>query len=552
MKRRNNGTVKWILAWILICLLCLAAACAASESIYTGTWYLITFTENMEVYRIPSLRLQTVPEITFLPDQTAKVILDNSIRLEGQWAPLEEGDGLWLYTGFLDDIRFFFEDGRLVAKEDNRKDGKELIVFAREEKQSPAGTWEMTFSAGLGASVQSLADSNLNRIELNADNTARRYSLDENGRVFSEEKGIWTRKGNDIIFSIQARDENGTETYIPYQYYRMDTGLLIRYTQYDHSRPVVHIWTNQELKPRNKEISSVKPFLNTKWVQTGEKMLDYNVPAMLLDNHGIEIINFDGQGGCRIDVGAYGSVNGKISLDKGKMIYTYGKEKATAYMTDTGFLALDIGDGTVLYFQKAQDTKNPDDLTALDLRIKEKKGRNTVHRGDKLSFSAEFVDSSVVNSKAKNNKVEWKVADETGMSISGLSIDKKGNLSVGKKCQENITAIVSVKSVSFGTVAEYPVRIAEKTVTGLKLSTKGNAKPGKKVTVSAKITPQDASNKVLEWSLINVDESIAAISEDGVVSISPDAPAGTVIKVRCRAVGAEEPVTAEIEIKVKK
>ena len=93
-----------------------------------------------------------------------------------------------------------------------------------------------------------------------------------------------------------------------------------------------------------------------------------------------------------------------------------------------------------------------------------------------------------------------------------------------------------------------PVTVVEP-VEQIELSTKGGATPGKAVTVNAKLFPQTAGVKDLEWT-IDADGSIATISPKGQVKIAKDAPAGTVITVTCKALGAPEPVTAELKLTV--
>ena len=86
-------------------------------------------------------------------------------------------------------------------------------------------------------------------------------------------------------------------------------------------------------------------------------------------------------------------------------------------------------------------------------------------------------------------------------------------------------------------------------VESLELSEKGNVIPGRTVTVNAKISPKNATDKKLIWTL-DVDESIATITGNGQVRINKSAPVGTVITVTCTAEGAPEPVTATYQLEV--
>lgn len=86
-------------------------------------------------------------------------------------------------------------------------------------------------------------------------------------------------------------------------------------------------------------------------------------------------------------------------------------------------------------------------------------------------------------------------------------------------------------------------------VTGIALTAKGKASPGKTVTVSAVLEPNHAGNKALEWS-IDVDESVATINAKGQLKIAKDVVPGTIITITCKALGAPEPVTETLKITV--
>ena len=86
-------------------------------------------------------------------------------------------------------------------------------------------------------------------------------------------------------------------------------------------------------------------------------------------------------------------------------------------------------------------------------------------------------------------------------------------------------------------------------VQALELTQKGKPKPGNVVVFTAKLTPYNAGDRTVEWS-VDVDESIAVLTNRGRLRISKDAPIGTVIHVTCTAIGAPEPLTASAEVTV--
>ncbi|MBR2661014.1 MAG: hypothetical protein IKE15_06380 [Clostridia bacterium] len=85
-------------------------------------------------------------------------------------------------------------------------------------------------------------------------------------------------------------------------------------------------------------------------------------------------------------------------------------------------------------------------------------------------------------------------------------------------------------------------------VESIELAVSGKAVPGGTVTVKETLSPKQAGNKYVEWSL-DVGEDVATVSK-GRVKIAKTVPAGTVITVTCTALGAPEPVVSTIRIEV--
>ena len=86
-------------------------------------------------------------------------------------------------------------------------------------------------------------------------------------------------------------------------------------------------------------------------------------------------------------------------------------------------------------------------------------------------------------------------------------------------------------------------------VESVELKVSGTAKAGGKMKITAVISPKDAGNKAVEWSL-DVGEDLASIDANGQMTIARDVPAGTKITVTCTATGAPVPVDASIEVEV--
>ena len=86
-------------------------------------------------------------------------------------------------------------------------------------------------------------------------------------------------------------------------------------------------------------------------------------------------------------------------------------------------------------------------------------------------------------------------------------------------------------------------------VTGLEISSRGAARPGRTMTFRAVLEPKSGVDARVEWSL-DVDEEIAVIGQDGVLTVSRNAQPGTEITVICKALGAAEPIVAEERLTV--
>ncbi len=86
-------------------------------------------------------------------------------------------------------------------------------------------------------------------------------------------------------------------------------------------------------------------------------------------------------------------------------------------------------------------------------------------------------------------------------------------------------------------------------VESVELAVKGKIKAGGKVSITPEISPKNAGNKAVKWS-VDVGEDIAAINAKGQLTISRNAPSGTRITVTCTAEGAPIPVTASVVVEV--
>lgn len=129
--------------------------------------------------------------------------------------------------------------------------------------------------------------------------------------------------------------------------------------------------------------------------------------------------------------------------------------------------------------------------------------------------------------------------------IVKITANDDGTASVSPVAAGKTTILITEpggKTARLKTRVVPPVERVELTLSGKRI-------PGGKVAVKAALFPKAAADKRLAWSL-DVDESVASISSKGLVTISKQAAAGTVITVTCRALGAPEPVVSTIVLEV--
>ena len=133
---------------------------------------------------------------------------------------------------------------------------------------------------------------------------------------------------------------------------------------------------------------------------------------------------------------------------------------------------------------------------------------------------------------AGNKKIEITEAEPGTVSVNAV---EAGQTKLTVKEPGGKSAVVKVNIVA-------PVESVE-------LNVKGTPKAGGKLNIGATISPRNAGNKALEWS-VDVGEDIATISEKGQLKIGKEVPSGTKITVTCTALGAPTPVTGSVVVEV--
>ncbi len=95
-----------------------------------------------------------------------------------------------------------------------------------------------------------------------------------------------------------------------------------------------------------------------------------------------------------------------------------------------------------------------------ELTVAAKNGEQALTAGRRIQYTAAFANPDRVNKKAKNDTVEWSVADaETGEAPEGIKIDKNGNLSADAKIAVVKKVLVKASSPIFHTEATTEVTV---------------------------------------------------------------------------------------------
>ena len=138
--------------------------------------------------------------------------------------------------------------------------------------------------------------------------------------------------------------------------------------------------------------------------------------------------------------------------------------------------------------------------------------------------------------------VVWTV-DRT--EIASLTVNPDGTATLRPLAPGKVKVTATEETGKKGSAAF----TAAEPVTAVEITAKGNAAPGKTVTLAAATTPAKPARKDVEWS-VDVGEDVAVINAKGQLKISKTAVPGTVITVTCKALGAPEPVAAMMQITV--
>lgn len=628
--------------FVLLLLLLTAVFSWAAAADYSGIWCMDSYKDEEGVHQPVMPLLSYVPVIELREDQTAKLTF-GSDEIEGRWEVSETGR-IGIFTDVIQDIYLLPEGEQLVTDPAYYGTDGGSSVYVKLDPHTTVGKWQYQAASNEKGNNWFL-NSDRDIMELYEDGTASRYSLMD-GKKYHESSGSWKREGNEIVFLLNALDSEGNGITVPYLYFRMKDGFLINDVQEDGQEKMLWLYGNMADVQVETDISDLSAFLDTTWTLYGADANGILIPGHILKSGNGTIIDILPDGRTDIIVSDKVIVSSQLKLEDGGIRFIFeGKAKKQldwiACLTEEGYLKV-TENGMIDYYRLDDESGRRNELTATgntvwDLSVGEKNNTGTAYGGNKLTFTAKFNDSSVVNKKKKNNGITWSVTDADGNSVDGLKIDKNGVLTISREIDKSVRARVTAASVYYGTKDSYDLMIRPKikeiitepeklklyigqtaelqvsvspadiptdgltvsfaksgiadiqetesgkyTVSGLKkgkttISLKGpggvaakvavtveqpvtdltlgikkgqKAAAGKKINLTAAVTPKSASDKSLTWEVDENCRELAKISEKGTLTISGDAVPGSVIIVYCTAEGAPEPIRKSIEIQV--
>ncbi|MDE6433282.1 MAG: Ig-like domain-containing protein [Lachnospiraceae bacterium] len=153
--------------------------------------------------------------------------------------------------------------------------------------------------------------------------------------------------------------------------------------------------------------------------------------------------------------------------------------------------------------------------------------------------------ADVTPADALNTDVVWSSSNDKYATVTAAGKVTAKKTGAGK----TVTITATAKDGS-GKKAVFHIKIYKSAVKKIKLSAKSKSvKPGKKVTIKAKVSPSKGINKTLKWSSSN--EKYATVNSKGVVT-TKKAGKGKTVTITAKATdGSNKKATIKIKIKKK-
>lgn len=174
--------------------------------------------------------------------------------------------------------------------------------------------------------------------------------------------------------------------------------------------------------------------------------------------------------------------------------------------------------------------------TTLVKSIKILSASNSVVAGKTLKLSCS------VNADATNKSVVW-----SSSNTKYATVDQSGKVTTKAAGAGKTVTITAKAKDGSGKLATFQLKIAKIHVTKIKLKAKKSVKAGKKVTVKATVTPKNATNAKVTWSVNK--KKYAKINSKGVLT-AKKAGKGKTVTVTAKAKdGSGKKATIKIKIK---
>lgn len=334
--------------WIVFCIV-LCVCCAFAED-YSGVWVASSYSDTNGLHQPVLQYLSYVPSIDLKEDHLAKIILGD-LETDGVWELTDDGR-IAVYSVLADDL--FLEPGKdyeQFLSASSPDDGISSFVFRRLDEHSPVGAWSGFFATnGIGNGWY--ADDDSTKILLNEDGTAE-FSYTYNGESIEHASGVWGREGNDVVFSISAKDEEGNDISVPYMYFWMNDGLLYYSSLREEQGGILWICMNTANVKETDSVGDYSLLSGTSWDLCGIEMKGCMIPFAITGEDREGTFTFNADGTCIYSVTDQAD-HFNVEIDDGKISFIYPGMGVVykAVLTKDGYLKLLIKNRSSLFYRK--------------------------------------------------------------------------------------------------------------------------------------------------------------------------------------------------------
>ncbi len=343
---------------VFLLILSLALAAAEEVSDFTGKWVAVA----VQSLDCPELNLPVpaqwnaeMPALDLNGDGTARWTQGEEQR-DGTWTCETENGEIHLAfaEGEEPSLTLKTEEGRLQCETRIGEIGQVQIRFGREEPSEIAGKWIPVMQT-YGDGEYWAAYSGTGTPEFRKEGTGR-YTEYGGTKNESRTDFTWRREGNDVVLSVRAAFEGGTEGEYPFEFYQLDQGLLKRFVSRGEGENVLLVYGREGEEPVLSNIAKVDPLLNTAWELTAIEVRGVRVPLSVPGIETEEYLAFSSKGNGRLihlEGNDLKQVDFTCRVQKGTLhLIVSGHDPIPCRWADGETIVRETAGGQKLYYQR--------------------------------------------------------------------------------------------------------------------------------------------------------------------------------------------------------